>query len=51
MTEQGIAYFDTGVGRCAIVWSDLGVTGVRLPEVAEAATAHARKAGSPPPRK
>ena len=38
MTQQGIAYFDTGVGRCAIVWSDLGVRGVQLPEGTEAAT-------------
>ena len=38
MTEQGVAYFDTDVGRCAIAWSDRGVTGVQLPEGTEDAT-------------
>jgi len=32
METQGFALFDTAVGRCAIVWSAAGVTGVQLPE-------------------
>ena len=28
----GYAIFDTGVGRCGIVWSDAGIVGVQLPE-------------------
>ena len=37
-TGQGLSYFDTGVGRCAIAWSESGVAGVQLPEATEAAT-------------
>ena len=31
----GYAIFDTGVGRCGIVWSDAGVVAVQLPEARE----------------
>jgi methylated-DNA-[protein]-cysteine S-methyltransferase len=37
MTE-GIALFDTTLGRCGIAWSDRGVTGVQLPEASDDAT-------------
>lgn len=29
---EGLALFDTAVGRCAIAWRGLGVAGVQLPE-------------------
>ena len=32
---RGYAIFDTGVGRCGIVWSDAGIVGVQLPEARE----------------
>ena len=32
---RGYAIFDTGVGRCGIVWSDAGVVAVQLPEARE----------------
>jgi methylated-DNA-[protein]-cysteine S-methyltransferase len=35
MAGRGYAVFDTGVGRCGIVWSDAGVVGVQLPEARE----------------
>src|SRR6201996_5214502 len=35
MTGRGYAIFDTGVGRCGIVWSDAGVVCVQLPEARE----------------
>lgn len=35
MVGRGYAIFDTGVGRCGIVWSDAGVVGVQLPEARE----------------
>src|SRR5271155_507196 len=35
MAGRGYAIFDTGVGRCGIVWSDAGVVGVQLPETRE----------------
>jgi len=38
MTDKGLRYFDTAVGRCAIAWSERGVVGVQLPEATEAAT-------------
>ena len=38
MTGRGYAIFDTGVGRCGIVWSDAGVVGVQLPEARELET-------------
>jgi methylated-DNA-[protein]-cysteine S-methyltransferase len=47
--------FDTAVGRCAIAWSERGITGVQLPERDDAATRARllrRNAGareSPPP--
>ena len=31
----GYSIFDTGLGRCGIAWSDLGVMGVQLPEARE----------------
>ena len=31
----GYAIFDTGVGRCGIVWSDARVVAVQLPEARE----------------
>ena len=34
----GYAIFDTGVGRCGIVWSDAGIVGVQLPEARELET-------------
>jgi methylated-DNA-[protein]-cysteine S-methyltransferase len=34
----GYAIFDTGVGRCGIVWSDAGVVAVQLPEARELET-------------
>jgi methylated-DNA-[protein]-cysteine S-methyltransferase len=30
--------FETAIGPCAVAWSDLGLTGVQLPEASEAAT-------------
>jgi methylated-DNA-[protein]-cysteine S-methyltransferase len=35
MTERGYAIFDTAVGRCGIVWSNIGVLCVQLPEARE----------------
>ena len=35
MTGRGYAIFDTGVGRCGIVWSDTGIVAVQLPEARE----------------
>jgi methylated-DNA-[protein]-cysteine S-methyltransferase len=32
---RNYAIFDTGVGRCGIVWSDAGIVGVQLPEARE----------------
>ena len=37
MTE-GLALFDTALGRCGIAWSDRGVTSVQLPEASDDAT-------------
>lgn len=37
MTE-GLALFDTALGRCGIAWSDRGVAGVQLPEASDDAT-------------
>src|SRR5690349_11521270 len=31
----GYAFFDTGVGRCGIVWSEAGIVAVQLPEARE----------------
>jgi len=38
MSELGFALFETAIGHCGIVWSELGVTGVQLPERNEPAT-------------
>src|SRR5215470_4585766 len=35
MVGRGYAIFDSGVGRCGIVWSNAGVVGVHLPEARE----------------
>jgi methylated-DNA-[protein]-cysteine S-methyltransferase len=32
------AIFDSGVGRCGIVWSDAGIVSVQLPEAREIET-------------
>src|SRR5215471_9454517 len=38
MAGRGYAIFDTGVGRCGIVWSEAGIAGVHLPETRELET-------------
>src|ERR1700694_5087791 len=38
MTGRGYTIFDTGIGRCGIAWSDIGVAGVQLPEAREIET-------------
>ena len=38
MAGRGYSVFDTGVGRCGIVWSEAGVVGVQLPEAREIET-------------
>ena len=35
MAGRGYSIFDTGLGRCGIAWSDLGIIGVQLPEARE----------------
>jgi methylated-DNA-[protein]-cysteine S-methyltransferase len=35
---HGYSVFDTGIGRCGIVWSNAGVVGVQLPEAREIET-------------
>lgn len=35
---HGYRVFDTGIGRCGIIWSDAGVVGVQLPEAREIET-------------
>ena len=35
MAGRGYAVFDTAIGRCGMVWSDLGIVGVQLPEARE----------------
>lgn len=35
MTGRSYSIFDTGIGRCGIVWSPAGIIGVQLPEVRE----------------
>lgn len=32
MAPHGFALFDTGIGRCGIAWSELGLSAVQLPE-------------------
>ena len=38
MAGRGYSVFDTGIGRCGIVWSDAGVVAVQLPEAREIET-------------
>jgi len=38
VVAEGLALFDTTLGRCGIAWSDRGVTGVQLPEASDDAT-------------
>jgi methylated-DNA-[protein]-cysteine S-methyltransferase len=38
MAGRGYTIFDTGIGRCGIAWSDIGVIGVQLPEAREIET-------------
>ena len=38
MNEMSFALFDTAIGRCAIVWSARGISGVGFPEGSEQAT-------------
>jgi len=57
MAEHGFALFTTPIGRCAIVWSERGITAVRLPERRDSETRarivkrfpHAREALPPQP--
>jgi methylated-DNA-[protein]-cysteine S-methyltransferase len=35
---EGLALFDTAIGRCGIAWTGRGVVGIQLPEETEAAT-------------
>ena len=35
---RGYTIFDTGIGRCGIAWSNIGVVGVQLPEAREIET-------------
>ena len=35
---RGYTIFDTGIGRCGIAWSNIGVSGVQLPEAREIET-------------
>lgn len=35
MDSTGFAFFDTAIGRCAVVWSEAGLTGVHLPDADE----------------
>ena len=36
--SESFALFDTALGRCGIVWTERGVSGVQLPEVSDDAT-------------
>jgi methylated-DNA-[protein]-cysteine S-methyltransferase len=38
VTGRGYSTFDTGIGRCGIVWNDAGVVGVHLPLAREIET-------------
>ena len=38
MAGRGYTIFDTGIGRCGIAWSEIGVAGVQLPEAREIET-------------
>jgi methylated-DNA-[protein]-cysteine S-methyltransferase len=54
--DPGFALFETTIGRCAIVWSERGISGVQFPEGSEQATRNrlqrrfpnAREAAAPP---
>jgi methylated-DNA-[protein]-cysteine S-methyltransferase len=54
--DPGFALFETTIGRCAIVWSERGISGVQFPEGSEQATRNrlqrrfpnAREAVAPP---
>jgi methylated-DNA-[protein]-cysteine S-methyltransferase len=35
MVGRGYAIFDSGIGRCGIAWSNVGIVGVHLPEARE----------------
>src|SRR5256885_9396316 len=57
MAAHGFALCTTPIGRCAIAWSERGITAVRLPERRDSETRarilrrspHAREALPPPP--
>jgi methylated-DNA-[protein]-cysteine S-methyltransferase len=57
VNAPGFALFDTGIGRCGVVWGPRGLVGVQLPEGRDADTRlrvqsrfpHAREAEPPPP--
>jgi len=38
MSELDFALFETAIGRCGIVWSERGISGVQFPEGSEQAT-------------
>jgi methylated-DNA-[protein]-cysteine S-methyltransferase len=38
VTGRGYSTFDTGIGRCGIVWNDAGIVGVHLPLAREIET-------------
>jgi methylated-DNA-[protein]-cysteine S-methyltransferase len=38
VTGRGYSTFDTGIGRCGIVWNDVGIVGVHLPLAREIET-------------
>src|SRR5476649_1955491 len=38
MAGRGYTIFDSGIGRCGIAWSNVGVAGVQLPEAREIET-------------
>jgi methylated-DNA-[protein]-cysteine S-methyltransferase len=54
--DPGFALFETAIGRCGIVWSERGISGVQFPEGSEQATRNrlqrrfpnAREAVAPP---
>jgi methylated-DNA-[protein]-cysteine S-methyltransferase len=38
MSRDGIALFDTPIGRCGVGWSERGIAALQLPEASESAT-------------
>lgn len=38
MTTQGMAFFDTAIGRCGLAWGERGVIGIQLPEIRDVET-------------